>query len=265
MTTIGRAMQPDEVIAEIERERRGRRAMTGEARPGNALEAAVADALGGGDPQRALSLLWTSPVLIPKAEEPAEPDSLPLPTLEDEEGRRYLPVYSSLERLGEAFPEGVGYIAIRVADLEGGWPEGVAIAVNPGSSELGFVADMPDVAIAAESSGAAGNEILVGEPADEPADALAQLSELLRDDDDVLRAHRAQFLDPRVSFDPQLAIGLEIADGADQDEVFQRVVARSQEQVEFGRPVAFIPVSSGSADPIASYMRERDQPFYTRP
>lgn len=231
--------------------------------PGNALETAVADALVGGDSQRALSLLWTSPVLIPKAEEPAEADSLPLPTVEDEDGRRYLPVYSSLERLGEAFPDGTPYVAIRIADLKEGWPDGVAIAVNPGSSELGFVADMPDVALAAESSGAAGNEILVGEPADEPSDALAKLSELLRDDEDVLRAHRAQFLDPRVSFEPQLAIGLEIAPGADQDEVFQRVLARSQEQVEFDRPVAFIPVGAETADPVASYMRERDRPFYS--
>jgi hypothetical protein len=230
--------------------------------PVNALEAAIADVLEDrGDGQRVLSLLWTSPVMIQQSRDPGEPDELQLVTVEDEEGKLYLPVYSSADRMEAALPEGADYVAIRIADLAGGWPEGVAIAVNPGD-EFGFVAEFEDVMAAAESSGAADNEIIVGEPADEPSEALSKLADLLRSVDEVTRAHRVQFVDPRVTFEPQLAIGLELAPGADQQEVLQRVLARSQEEIEIDRPTVFIPVSESADDPLSSYMRERDQPFY---
>jgi hypothetical protein len=230
--------------------------------PVNALEAAIAEVLqGGGDPQRVLSLLWTSSVLIAKADDSDDPDALNLTIVEDEDGKRYLPVFTSPDRMSEAMPEGADYVAIQLSDLAGGWPEGVAIAVDTGT-EFGFVAELPDVKLAAEASGAADAEIIVGEPADEPSEGLAALADLLGSEPGVTRAYRAQFLDPRVSFEPQLAIGLELAPGADEREVFQRVLAQSSERVEFDRPVAFIPVREDSDDPIAGYMRERGEPFY---
>jgi hypothetical protein len=236
--------------------------MTGEPEPVNALEVAIAEVLeGGGDAQRVLSLLWTSAVLISKGDDSDHPDALNLTTIEDEEGKLYLPVYTSPERMAEALPEGADYVAIRLSDLADGWPEGVSVAVNPGT-ERGFEAELPEVRLAAETSGAADAEILVGEPADEPSGALADLADVLRSEPGVRRAFRAQFLDPRVSFEPQLAIGLEVEPGTDERELFQRLLARSGEQVEFDRPVAFIPVREDGDEPIAGYMRERDEPFY---
>lgn len=95
-----------------------------------------------GPDQEALHTLAESRVLLPDPEpagEPAGPEpaqALSLPVVEQGDGTRLVPVFTSADRLEQVFPEIRRYNAVGLGDLARGWPsDGPSLVVDAGTPE----------------------------------------------------------------------------------------------------------------------------------
>jgi hypothetical protein len=110
-------------------------------------EEAISAAMEAGDNTAVLRALATSIALLPQAppadgEEPPE-GAIALPVIE-QDGQRYIPVFTSEESLRAAGADPNTAIRIPVAELAANWPsEDVWLAVNPASQDgLGLPPDV---------------------------------------------------------------------------------------------------------------------------
>ena len=234
-----------------------------ESEPANLLEAA----LDAGQSQRALALAWVGPVFIPGGAGEAD-GQLGLATPPRPDGTLALAAYTSTERLAEALPGGSGFVSLRLADLAGSWPEGVELTLNPGlGSELGATREELEQAASSDEGRQAAEDagrVVVGEPAEEPLEALRVVSALLPNEPRVLAAHRTQFLWPLESLHPQLAVGLEVDPPSAEEEALAQLAAQLEERAPAGPRVRFMGLSPGWGHPAADEMRARNEPFYRR-
>jgi hypothetical protein len=231
--------------------------------PANLLEAALYD----GQTQRALALAWVAPMFIPSGSEEADGE-LSLATPPRADGTRALAAYTSTARLAEALPPGSDFVALRLADLAGSWPEGVELTLNPGlDSELDATRDQLEQAASSDEGRQAvedANRVMVGEPAEEPHEALQLLTALLAGEPRVVAAHRTQFLWPLESLRPQLAVGLEVDPPSAEDDVLSELAAHLEERTPADLQVRLMGLSPRWEHPAAGEMRARNAPFYRR-
>jgi hypothetical protein len=110
-------------------------------------EDAIASGMEAGDNAAVLRALATSIALLPQAP-PAEGEERPegaiaLPVIE-QDGQRYIPVFTSEESLRAAGADPATAVRIPVAQLAANWPsEDVWLAVNPASEDgLGLPPDV---------------------------------------------------------------------------------------------------------------------------
>jgi hypothetical protein len=115
--------------------------------PGRSTEDAISSGMEAGDNAAVLRALATSIALLPQAP-PAEGEERPegaiaLPVIE-QDGQRYIPVFTSEESLRAAGADPATAVRIPVAQLAANWPsEDVWLAVNPASEEgLGLPPDV---------------------------------------------------------------------------------------------------------------------------
>ncbi|MEO3765029.1 SseB family protein [Streptomyces sp. B8F3] len=93
-----------------------------------------------GPDQEALHTLAESRVLLPDPEPAEEPvgsaQALSLPVVEQGDGTRLVPVFTSPDRLEQVFPEVEHYNAVALGDLARGWPsDGPVLVVDVGTPE----------------------------------------------------------------------------------------------------------------------------------
>ncbi len=131
-------------------------------------------------------------------------------------GRPVVPVYSSQEALQRAHPEGTAYVAVRVADLQARWRDGVGMAVDLGAG-LGTVlsdADvraLPDAPRVRPVHVGADEEFAIGEPRADITALRRALATHLATVPEVHAAHLALVAFPGQP--PQLVLGLVCSPG----------------------------------------------------
>lgn len=114
---------------------------------GRSTEDAISSGMEAGDNAAVLRALATSIALLPQA--PADEDeerpegAIALPVIE-QDGKRYIPVFTSDESLRAAGADPATALRIPVAELAANWPsDDVWLAVNPASKEgLGLPPDV---------------------------------------------------------------------------------------------------------------------------
>jgi SseB protein N-terminal domain len=123
-----------------------------------AVEAALASVTKGGDENAALRAIARADLLLPRLAGAAEPGSggLALPVVE-EEGKSFVPVFTSQTQLSAALPEATGAVVVRGASLAAGWPSDTPLwlAINPASEHA---ATLPPDAVRSLASLAADPE-----------------------------------------------------------------------------------------------------------
>jgi hypothetical protein len=97
-----------------------------------------------GDPEELLRELASSIALVPQERVPQEPPAdgqeppdgaISLPVIE-QEGRRYVPVFTSEEALRAAGADATTALRLPILQLAAGWPsDDLWLAVNPGSAD----------------------------------------------------------------------------------------------------------------------------------
>ncbi|MGH3326959.1 MAG: SseB family protein [Streptomycetales bacterium] len=105
-----------------------------------AVETELARAMEAGDQESALRIVANAAVVVPQAAatpddaspDAAAPGAVTLPVLE-QEGRQYVPVFMTTERMSEAAPDVEESITLPVSQLAASWPDDeLWLAVNPG-------------------------------------------------------------------------------------------------------------------------------------
>jgi SseB protein N-terminal domain/SseB protein C-terminal domain len=177
--------------------------------------------------------------------------SIELPTWE-RDGHSIIPAFTSDARLLEAIPEGSSFLRMPLPAL---WDlareENGRVVLNPGGP---FQLTLGP---AAERQGE-GKPFAIGEPAEEPSALLEAVTSFASGRDDVLNAWRA--LVRLESEAPQPLIGVELAAGADPDEVLPLLISHLDRE-RLG-PFIAVPVDRDAPDPFAEYLLSNGTPFW---
>jgi hypothetical protein len=240
-------------------------------RPENALEEALVTARQVDDVEALLVALAEADVFVPspdaglREEQPVLAklgDTLALPVVELG-GDRFVPVFSSLRQLGLARPVGGGYLRFLGRSLAEIWPAGVSLVLNPGG-ELGLVLGAEQVVGVRDLPPPAEDEasFMIGEPAMEPVEVLAAISEFAKRRPEVLAAYRGLFV-RSPGFAPEPVVGLELAREADREAI---IGAAAEAAREAGiDALALLTLDAGEdGGPVPRFLLERTQPFYRR-
>jgi SseB protein N-terminal domain/SseB protein C-terminal domain len=231
----------------------------------NLLEAALLRARAGGDVTDVVAALAGAEVYLPSLEAPEgkrelvaqDGDGFLLPLL-DVDGARFIPVYSSLERLAQAYPEGAGYAQVPGRGLAAVRPPEVGIVLDPGT-ELTLMLVPEDVESLGEIEAESGYAI--GEPKEEPQELLDAARRALEGRDDIVAAYRA-LLVHAPSRRPEPVIGLAPAEGVDPRAALEAVAAAATEAGV--TELALLALGAEPTDPVGGFLVERTKPFWTR-
>jgi hypothetical protein len=182
-----------------------------------------------------------------------------------------LPIFTSATRLEEAFPPGTPCVTLRGADLFRALPEGSRAVLNPFAP---FSKDLSpgELAWLAGRAGPeaepwlvpAGEQVLLGQPAERPEALLAALRALFRRRPAVAAAFLAQVAFPGAGEAPHAVVGVQL-EGAEGFEALARdlgTVARAA--LPPGSLVDFVEVPAGSQGGIAGWLAQQVAPFYRR-
>lgn len=216
----------------------------------DAMRAAMADPAREPDFLRALH---AATVLVPQPSGPATGGGVALPVVEDG-GRPVLPVYTSEEALRRAHPDGMAYVALRVADLQPHWRDGVGLAIDPGG-EIGTVLSDADVrALPARARVrpvhvGADQEFAVGEPRADVSDLRQVLAGHLAGDARVHAAHLALVAFPGQP--AQLVLGLVLDAGVSVPEV-----AGTLPDVPTPHPLSAVGIDTDDPDALGAALLE---------
>lgn len=238
-------------------------------RAANALEDALAAALGGGSLDACLALLADAELFLPapgeasavqEVERQAAPgDELPVPRLEVE-GRTYVPVFTSPLQLLRFRPEGGPYLRLAGRAVASLCPREAAIAVNPGG-EPGCV--IPPEAVPRLARGPAAAPppaAAVAEPDAEPTALLEALRGAAARLPEIEALHLAQL--DHGALGTEAVVGLELTPDGDGPAAVETLAAAAREAgVE---RLALLPLPSGPTDdPVARFLAGT-APFYER-
>jgi hypothetical protein len=233
------------------------------ARVETALEAALLAARRHSDVAPLLPVLADADVYLPAAgRATSEVREVPL-ALVTSGGEPFVPVFSSLAALARYRPEGGGYLRLSGRALAEAVPDGYPVVLDPGS-ELAAPLRPDDLARLRDVPPREGDaDFLIGEPREEPSEAIEAIRRFAADRPEVRAAYRALLvLRPGTEAEP--VIGLELDAGSDAD-----VVVRDAAEAARAAGVdalALVTLDAGAAEsPVARFLLGRTQPFYTRP
>ena len=204
-------------------------------------------------------VLRESAVVVAKPAGASGGRAVSLPVIEAD-GEQAVALFSSLETLAAAAPEGAGYVAVAFESLLPGWPDQLGAVFDLGQE---WALHVPAHAMKepAPIVAPAGSHAVVGEPAVEPEQLLNQLRRQLPQEPAVEAAWRALVLLDGPGEIPHVAVGLRLASGADE-QVLARVGRMAAAAASEG-PLDLIVVEPASGDPVAEYMLAQ-APFYRR-
>lgn len=197
--------------------------------------------------------------------EDGEEISLPLV---EHEGRTYVPVFTSLEQFRLGAPESMAFLRLRTDGLVEGWPQEHGMAINPGGT-IGIALESDDVRGLAEPAEtpatarlAAGTQVMLGEPAEEPDALLEAVAGACRAEGSVRSAYRALMAPEGSEEDPQIVIGLELDEGLDPEEVFNRIGAGAAPAATGA--FSFVVVDETNLSGVARFLLLETDPFFRR-
>ena len=190
-------------------------------------------------------------------------DNVALPVMVDN-GRRYVPVFSSMTQMYRFVPRGTPYSVIKGSNLAAVWSDEDWMLLNP-RGDIGTELSPRDVKsiVAAVQARpidySPETTVAVGEPQTTPAGLLDAIAAYARSIPKVRAAYRAILKAPGEV--PQLVIGFE-ADGED-DAVLHgagEIIARGP----YG-PVSLGFINRSSSSVLDRYMFAQSRPFFVRP
>ena len=234
--------------------------------PENPLEVALLAASQGEDAEVFLDRLARDPLFVPaQGEAPADGErelqagqEVVLPVFEHE-GRRFVPVFTSLTQLERGAPQAMRYLRASGADLAAIWPPGHDLALNPGGG-LGVALPEDDVrTLSPEQRIPAGSELTVGAPAEEPEELWDEVRTWAAAQPEVRAAHRALVLLAGET-EPQLVVGVELEPASDP----RRILQTGAEALEGAAAFTLVDPQADD-DPLGSWMLRQARPIYTRP
>lgn len=212
--------------------------------------------------------LFIPQVGSPRGDETDEP--LPegaereLPLIEDE-GRAYVPAFSSLTQLSHAVPGETAYLCMRGDALMSMCGSEYGLAINPGG-QFGIALEPEHLSVLEIGQGpstvrlASGSEVFVGEPEEEPSELLESIAAACNASADVQAGYRAVLVHD-ADQQTELVIGLKLADRDAVEEVIPRLTTEINVSP---MPVSFIVIDSDEPDAVSLFMLEETQPFYRR-
>jgi SseB protein N-terminal domain/SseB protein C-terminal domain len=188
-------------------------------------------------------------------------ETLALPVWQAEDGRRYIPVFTSEARLAGAVPDGTSFVRLPIAALLDALEPDAWLGVNP-RTPLGLL--LPAAEVRGAGRVAAGTAYAIGEPAEEPVALLDDLRAWLAEEAPaVARAWRALIvLDPDGGGRPEPIVGLELEPGADAEPVLTAAVRRLERHGH--ERVVLVPVDPAAPEGPAAWLLEHTRPFYER-
>jgi SseB protein C-terminal domain/SseB protein N-terminal domain len=228
----------------------------------NALEEALLAARGRGNVEPLLPVLADADIYLPAPGRPtSEVREVPL-ALVDAGGEAFVPVFSSLAALARYRPDGGGYLRLVGRALGDAVPNGYPVVIDPGT-ELAVPLRPDDLARLRDVPPREGEaDLLIGEPREEPADAIEAIRRFSARRPEIRAAYRALLvLRPGTEAEP--VIGLELDPDADGEAVVRDAaeVARTAGIDS----LAFVPLDADAAkSPVGRFLRERTKPFYRR-
>lgn len=232
--------------------------------PSNPLEEAMVTA--SLDPSKEAAfkkVLFRSEVLIPQ-DGPApeterlvsatEGSTIEFPVIEGGEGP-FIPVFSSMEQLLKYVPAGTHYLQMQMSDVVLLWPSDCRMAINP-RGDIGTALDPKEIKAL---SGKAG--YLLGKPAEEPEALLQTVTMFAERTPEVRACYRAQAQEQGAI--PVIAIGVELDEGADREQIFARLTEAGRESGVAA--MGLVSIERDAPGTVARFMLEETEPFYVRP
>jgi hypothetical protein len=233
--------------------------------PENSLERALLAASEGGSPDALIASLAAEALYVP-AQGPAPGEDDPAAEGEQQltagtevslpvfvhEGRRLVPVFTSVTQFELGAPGAERYVRATGADLAAIWPAGHAMAVNAGGA-LSVAIPEEDV-----RGMAGGDELTIGAPAAEPEALWERLRAFAADRPEIVSAHRALVLVHAEGAEPQLVVGLVIDPDADPVPVLEACAEALTGES------AVMRVDPEGDDPIGAWMLAQSAPLYER-
>lgn len=190
-------------------------------------------------------------------------------------GADYVPAYTSDQAALGAVPEHIELRRMPFLELAGVWPIDVALALNAGSSPAGWlegegVRELTALPGPQGSPGvstlAAGSEVTLGEPEEEPEALLEAVADWLRRDGRTVAAYRGVVAETGAA--PKWAIGLVVDDTVDDPDAVASDLALTLAEaggIGSGSPVEVLVIDPAETGTIGSWIRERTIPFFTNP
>jgi hypothetical protein len=184
------------------------------------------------------------------------------------EGRIYIPVFTSIDRLKAAVTSEVEFVAMKGRDLLNALRD-KDLVLNPNSA-YGKVIPQEEVQSILAGSILAPPEMrdigvmqaFIGQPRDYPHHLIDALSRLFSKGQIVKRAYLAQIFIPDTDKTPQTLIGLEVE--GDYDRVAEEAGFVVGAVAKTGEGVNFIQINASANDPFSQYMLRETNPFYKR-
>lgn len=182
-------------------------------------------------------------------------------------GKRYIPIFSSLTRMQAFIQEPVQYLAINAVHFFN-LTKGADLLLNPGSP---FGKEFTAQEIEAILNGSVFNaqeayvvekntQTMIGPPAEPPTELLNELSKVFDSLKNVICAYNAQVFNPRTDQAPRTLIAVSYIGKGDQIIAEAGKVAESV-QVQYP-PVQFIELNGSSG--LESYFESKCKPFYLK-
>jgi hypothetical protein len=232
--------------------------------PANPLEQVLLEVSQSGEHGRFLAAVALNPLFIPaqggagEDRERAldEGEEVHLPVFEHQD-TRFVAVFTSLEQLERSSPGAPHYLRATGEDLATIWPEGHALAVNPGG-DLGVAITEEDVHAMAAAAALGGADLTVGAPDPEPEPLWVALRAWAAEQPAVAAAHRALVLVHEPGEQPALVVGLELDPGTDASALL------TAGATALGGVAAFTLLDPEGNDPVSQWWLERRSPIYAR-
>ncbi|ADB16387.1 enhanced serine sensitivity protein SseB [Pirellula staleyi DSM 6068] len=193
-------------------------------------------------------------------------ESILLRTFE-RDGKTYIPIFSSLERLKAGLKSNASYLGMSARDLLA-LTAGSPLVLNPGSdygkeftpTEIERLLDgslfEPDERRTIQQQ----TEVQIGAPLNYPHVLARALQQYFKRHRNVSRAYLALYHDPSSSDKPNTLVGVELTGDWDQTMAGIGVVVSSTEIPD--PPVDFIRIAP--AESLTKYFLEKSKPFYSR-
>lgn len=185
------------------------------------------------------------------------------------EGKAYLPVFSSLQRLQEYVREEVGYISFSAMTFMN-MTKGSNLFLNPGAdfgkelivSEIEAILNGSLLKPTEQYVAQKNEEVIIGQPANYPTELANTLTRFFGNKKEVKRAYLAHFYNPNHDEKPHTLIGIEIDSGASWEEIAggAGMVANGVNVPD--PPVDFLRITGKGG--VESFFVNESKPFYKR-